>query len=1453
VDLTFDGPEAALGRYGTIPRNGGSRLKLEISKDSKNSTFVESPKPTSAATPTPGSFLPQRGRPKLHFDVPSVSNPIPRSAQDGGHSDVIIKSMPLPVRPGQHIPPAHEKLRISLSNSAKKDARPKPYVLEVPSAAPKYSPNGHADFFPWTGNHPEDQFSDTAIRNGFYDKAQMTQNETGSAKPTLFPALKHKSGLQTLSSLFTSVLAQRRSHGHINSNSTFKPPPRVTVTDTKREMWLKDLANPTISLRRLSRSIPHGIRGKVLLDQSLSKNIPIERAVWLAKCVGANELRSFRRKGVSGTFAMGGEAKWIRDFTVCVEQFIENIVGSCGEKDFKSRINYAIRLAVHFYAENLLDREHYMDWLVSALENSVPSKLPLWLLVTQMYWKDLLQYRKFGRRLAAALLGLITEVTNHLDSDVLAPVSDRLKSLTKDLMASSPESFVSPKLWMRHRAVVHPILISDDHQFEAVFASIDRRNGRIAALSGTGRCPSSRRRLISSLDTTLSNVLTTDHVKDCWEIDDDKTIIVQTLLDWSTSWYRPGITKVYVAARMLRQWALYGADITESVLDFLDSSISERGRNRACLYHLVAELARSEHFSASIYLQWVIARGGLDSATDAAENGPCATRLLAELPTHNLSESMTALRATLLHRINISVDEEEDLMNSYIYFLNNLLPGMEATVDLQSEKIIDDPDRILSSMSRTSKSEIGLWLRQKVGLQMVQPTIPPLDDWDDSPMKEGTSAITASQFNTVRHHLELIDDYSILADVLKIVTSSNDAEILASCADSLGFHLDTFAAIGALNGIFEILVDRLRSLSEDEVPPRILLVALLGVATRIPGQSTVAQQLIQELARSDRKTAADACSPVSDHMAGVVQMAEANFTDEIERVLASGNSMDQATLERLFQRIARRFEGSWEKSAEHRSCGLLFTRLRTFDAQQFDILMSAWVNSLLQIEFRPSMIQIFGPLIGFGCLNLRDVISNCLSMHPVKESSSQPDLSSRNSQEMLVLIMTSTGLSEVITAEELYRLHIKQRNFQKDHHINVLDVIRSAIDDSGFSDAMKPGSSRHQIKAILSSSEMHELLQRLVLMDTDLTIHTLFTPLLQSTRPVVSTASVMVDSLLIAERKSREQSPISIEAVLNLADDFTLPFCKVKLASMFRLEDGSAATSGNDYSEHLQALDNATESAISAENTAWACILPLFDVSVSQHVRARAEMQFFALFPREKTTLEDVATIESRVKQAENLLYIIEVASSSMAISPSSNLLVSEIVTTFLSTWLLLSNTHEEFAKLRDLVVSKWLPLLLTFVTIHTSAFEVTKSGHENRAKALTALTAIFLELQALKTTSHAIVGLIEQTFDVATQLVDLLPDDLRHQCIRSLRDTTTNYQISYLFSITTNPSEWLMLNQKEKNGGSVGTEGRNIVVEKEKLCPFPLRRWEMLGEPTPNVGENDTSLSLKLFGARRE
>ena len=199
---------------------------------------------------------------------------------------------------------------------------------------------GPADYNPWMGTHPEDTLNESTTRQGFYDKIQISQNESSTARPSVWSSLKHKSGLQILSSLFVSALDQRQNHGTVAANCTFKPPPRVTLTDTKREGWLRDLADASIPLRRLSRTIPHGIRGKSLLDQCLAKDIPITRAVWLAKCVGANEIRAFKRTGASGAFAIGGEDKWIRDWTTNVEAFVESVVDECGTPDWRQRIHY---------------------------------------------------------------------------------------------------------------------------------------------------------------------------------------------------------------------------------------------------------------------------------------------------------------------------------------------------------------------------------------------------------------------------------------------------------------------------------------------------------------------------------------------------------------------------------------------------------------------------------------------------------------------------------------------------------------------------------------------------------------------------------------------------------------------------------------------------------------------------------------------------------------------------------------------------------------------------------------------------------------------------------------------------------------------------------------------------------------------------------------------------------
>jgi len=67
-------------------------------------------------------------------------------------------------------------------------------------------------------------------------------------------------------------------------------PSRVTLNDSKRQAWLKDLANPDVPLHKLSKSVPHGAKGQDLLDLLHTNNVTVERAVWFLRVLGANEM-----------------------------------------------------------------------------------------------------------------------------------------------------------------------------------------------------------------------------------------------------------------------------------------------------------------------------------------------------------------------------------------------------------------------------------------------------------------------------------------------------------------------------------------------------------------------------------------------------------------------------------------------------------------------------------------------------------------------------------------------------------------------------------------------------------------------------------------------------------------------------------------------------------------------------------------------------------------------------------------------------------------------------------------------------------------------------------------------------------------------------------------------------------------------------------------------------------
>lgn len=113
--------------------------------------------------------------------------------------------------------------------------------------------------------------------------------------------------------------------------------------------------------------------------------------------------------------------------------------------------------------------------------------------------------------------------------------------------------------------------------------------------------------------------------------------------------------------------------------------------------------------------------------------------------------------------------------------------------------------------------------------------------------------------------------------------------------------------------------------------------------------------------------------------------------------------------------------------------------------------------------------------------------------------------------------------------------------------------------------------------------------------------------------------------------------------------------------------------------------------------------------------------------------------------------------------------------------------------------------------------------------------------------------NLSEHVLDVLAILTESLSDDTRSQCVRLLRDQhrTKDPRLLFLFGYSENAEgEWIQLMTNSLSASTAKNEG--LVGINESTQPFPLRKWEMMQDTTPLVTENDTSLSLALFGARK-
>ncbi|EQK98092.1 RNA polymerase II mediator complex component Srb8 [Ophiocordyceps sinensis CO18] len=105
-------------------------------------------------------------------------------------------------------------------------------------------------------------------------------------------------------------------------------------------------------------------------------------------------------------------------------------------------------------------------------------------------------------------------------------------------------------------------------------------------------------------------------------------------------------------------------------------------------------------------------------------------------------------------------------------------------------------------------------------------------------------------------------------------------------------------------------------------------------------------------------------------MAMQAQNGESEVSEQIDKLLASGNTVDAPTMNRLFRNIIPKVEAGWAKSdGSRRVFASLLSRLRVFDAQHFDKLMADWVSHIGTLKHRPLLSELFPLLVNLPPLD----------------------------------------------------------------------------------------------------------------------------------------------------------------------------------------------------------------------------------------------------------------------------------------------------------------------------------------------------------------------------------------------------------------------------------------------------------------------------------------------------
>lgn len=739
-------------------------------------------------------------------------------------------------------------------------------------------------------------------------------------------------------------------------------------------------------------------------------------------------------------------------------------------------------------------------------------------------------------------------------------------------------------------------------------------------------------------------------------------------------------------------------------------------------------------------------------------------------------------------------------------------------------------------LSMSIKSTIARWIRQTVASRFSQ------ERWkDDSQNGPGSEhilslAITSDQFQAIRRVLEDLEDFAILADVLKIIAASEDITSLTCACDTVNYHFSVFAAIGSLEDLFFSMLQQYKDVSKNTSAEQTLIESLIDLGNRIPNTTQEVHHLRQQIHMHRQKAAAAACSPISDHMTETLHSAEPDFSDELDQVLASGTSMDKHNLTQLFERIVNRGEESWKDSKQPIFLlPELLSRLRPFDPGSFEALMVSWIDGVLRSGKQYEIPKILPTFVSSGCITLDKVLSVA---HDMLQDRSIADHHTMIAMDMLELLTMSQMHHLSSLTSKGYRFCLQHVRILQRNPAVTLPFLQFTIEAL----AACHTELRIRAQALILNDGVQDLIKILAVRDPEALQNIGFS----------AGAATLLDQLIpsqVQQKLGVHDNRSEILHLLSLVNYYNMPLCQLRLRILLSMGNEAAGKVAATLSSILGSDIEYVPSGLTPELVSG---LP------SEHgdgIRQCLERDILSSISRG----QEVGTIDSGVL-IDRMLSVIEAIGTDYASQTSYSLIsqieekISQAVSLY-SPPAMLPKDHysrspsEERGGLRRTINN--LDILLRLLGVHQST--IRRPGFPQSTLIQLHISLAFLVINRALDASPSLKA---RSYDTLLVLSDSLSEDTRNNCIRTLLEhKIRDPRVCFVFGYS-EPIEEVQVVSDDTTTTTktkAAAQARPSTSQATQMTqPYSIRRWEMMQDATPLIGNNDTSLSLTLFGARK-